>query len=251
MLCAEFDRRLQRRLDRREPPQADRRLIRHARRCAACRQMLAMQTLIAEQLTVVPRPLPPPRFTARILARFGRESGPMAGRFMIGRLAGAALAATLILSAWPLAKHWPAGFSDTDWFSTPSSSKTSSASKVLSSPEANSQAASTQAAPPTPSGAEPRGSSDAITLSRPVADDAVRQRFQLLAAETGQGLAAVVLRLPGVGGEPSPTDAASQAGDSPWVEDLTGRLKPFAASLSDALGPWLESASPDERSPRS
>jgi hypothetical protein len=80
------------------------------------------------------------------------------------------------------------------------------------------------------------------------ADDAVRQRFQSLAAETGQSLAAVVLRLPGVGGGPS---SADDSGDAPWVEDVTGRLKPFAASVSDALGPWLQSTSPDDLTPRS
>ncbi len=194
--------------------------------------MLALQTLIAEQLTVSVRPLPPPRLTARILARFGQERGPIASRFMRWRLAGAALAAALVLGVWPLAKHWSAGFSGANSFSATSSSKA-----VYS----------------TSNGAGQRGSSDpGVALARPASvDDAVRQRFQLLAAETGQGLAAVVLRLPGFGGEPSPTDAASQAGNSPWVENVTGRLKPFAASLSDALGPWLESVSPDERSPHS
>jgi len=251
MFCAEFERRLQRRLDRREPPQSDRRLVRHANCCPACRQMLAMQTLIAEQLTSISRPVPPASLTPRILARFEpcepARSRPFARDFVAQprgwRLAGGlALAATLLLGAWSLAMRSPVGLPGT---AGPPSAQSDRSNQV--SPHQPDSFAAVEFQPQVEPGLLP----PTETALLPPADTAARQRFELLAEETGQGLAAVVLRLPGVGAESNGTAATSETDDTPWVEDVTSRLKPIAASLSDALGPWLESVASDERSRRS
>jgi hypothetical protein len=234
--CAEFDRRLQRQLDRRRSPQSDRRLLRHARHCAACRQMLAAQTLVSDQLALTGRRVPPRGLAARVLA--GRQSERAARWWHAPSWKYvAALAAALLLAAWqggyrgaPAPRSFPGAKSE----------RVASERGYGDAPRR----------PASEHGDARDLLSPAVLATSATPSPAARQRLKLLAAETGQNLAAVVLRLPGVrsqsiGGEPGAVQ------DSPWVESVTGSLKPFAESLSDAVAPWLESAPPAERTPRS
>ncbi|NLF71118.1 MAG: hypothetical protein GX575_18970 [Candidatus Anammoximicrobium sp.] len=100
MRCEQFEQRLQRCLDRRQPPSGDPALRAHASVCSRCRGTLAACTRLGDGLDLLELPVPDEGFAQRVVGRAGlqlRRRSPVAKR----RLAGAilAVAASLVL-AW-------------------------------------------------------------------------------------------------------------------------------------------------------
>lgn len=263
MQCAEFDRRLQRQLDRRLSPQSDRKLARHARHCEACRQMLAAQVLVIEHLALAGRDVPPRGLLARVVADSPQASAAPGRRADMRKAVwkyAAGLAAAVLLAVSSLAglRIGVVG--------TPPAQPAAGLERVASErgfggdigQRVVTERTGPERSTPDRSVAERRESDIEraslaplmlVTAEPPAA--APRQRMAVLATETGQSLAAVVLRLPGVRSQSSLGESAGADDNSPWIESVTGGLKPFAESLSDAVAPWLDSAPPAERIPRS
>lgn len=228
--CAEFDRRLQRQLDRRRSPYADRQLMRHARHCDACRQTLAAQALLCEHLALAARQATPPGMAARVLATWQSQSASNWHRARSWKYA-CALAAALLLATWQ--------FGSLGGSRQPSNSGPAAPPGRVATQRIRPGAPQVRQGKLAADRTLPSGSVPVVPAANA---PATRQRMELLAAETGQGLAAVVLQFPIVRSRSGVPGPAGPDQDSPWMESVTGSLKPFAESLSDAVAPWLEAA---------
>jgi hypothetical protein len=97
MRCEQFEQRLHRLLDRREPPSEDSRLNRHAERCAQCRETLAACGRMLDGLNFLELPVPGDEFPLRVIrqTQVARPSLATSRRF---HAAWAAIAVTLALA---------------------------------------------------------------------------------------------------------------------------------------------------------
>lgn len=106
MRCEQFERRLHQALDRREGPTEDPRLVRHARRCRACRQTFVSCQRLLAGLDLLELPVPGDDFPLQVVRRI-EESRLAAAAKRIHRKAWAAMAvglslALLVSLAWHL-----------------------------------------------------------------------------------------------------------------------------------------------------
>lgn len=232
MQCEEFEDRLNAVLDMRGRAECEPELRLHAETCPDCRRVAAEYEMLLDGFCALTGPAVPADMAARVLADL--PARPSRARYAI--LAGAALAtaAALLVVLIPLVR----------W-----------------SPRDNSQSAR-RPAPQRPPGAVQLAQSHGsrATAALPIlaslpslAGESQGDLYGALAKETGHGLAAIVLYVPGVGGTRGIIDADSgpPSEDPAWAVQMSEGLKPVTDSVTDTLNLLLRALPGTELASRS
>jgi hypothetical protein len=219
MQCEEFEDRLNAILDERQRPEADVELALHCETCPECRQLASAYARLLDGFYALVTPAAPRDMSARVLADFTvsvspkrRLSAPSAS-LAAGALA---LAAGLLIVVTPLLRNAPQAVSNE---SRARHSTGSKASADRPGAKAIAEALDVNKLPIVPELLALRTDEDP---------------YAGLAKETGQGLAAVVLYVPGIGGSKGIVDANAED-DPAWVVQVSEGLRPITESVSETV----------------
>jgi len=108
MRCHEFEQRLDRLLDERQPVSSDPQLAVHARRCPDCRELLRGHEALARGVARLSVPPLPAEFAAQTVAQVGPRSAAVAPRARRWWLAAAALGTSAAAAVVLVAAVWVA-----------------------------------------------------------------------------------------------------------------------------------------------
>ncbi|HEV3136386.1 MAG TPA: hypothetical protein VGZ26_00755 [Pirellulales bacterium] len=222
MQCEEFEDRLNAVLDERQRPEADVELRLHCEACLDCRQLAAAYARLLDGFYALAAPEPAGDIAVRVLADLQPPlSSPR--RFAVATMSLAA-AAGLLIAVMPLVRSERRA--SKVWLPTAS---------AATSKQAGSHAA---------------GSLESLDVNQlPIVPELLALRttdedpYAGLAKETGQGLATVVLYVPGIGGSKGIVDA-SGSDDPAWAVQMSEGLKPITDSVAETVNLLLR-ALPD------
>jgi hypothetical protein len=216
MQCEEFEDRLNAVLDERRRPAWDDELRLHCETCTACRQTAAAYDAMLDGFYALAAPDAPDDMALRVVAEM-RADRPQARRWAaaVGALATAAV---VLVVVGPLVRRGP------------------QAPTPAAKPLAN--LASVAPAKQLPVEQIPLVPGLLSIAAAPEGDP-----YAGLAKETGQGLATVILYVPGVGGSRGIIDAegAGGAGEPAWAVQMSEGLKPITNSVTETFDLLLRS----------
>jgi hypothetical protein len=231
LICAKFDRRLQKLIDQRLDPAGDLRLARHAARCAHCRRSLDAHALLLAELgeraglrpaeratALASRDAMARRISQRVFAQRQADPIHLVSAHARRRLIGATAAVLLLVTAWQ-APRW----NDTDAIVRDRRADGAARHDVTS---VALPIAQTSISLQPPLSAPQIAMPAVLTTERKLAS---------LAKETGEGLAAVTRWLPGL--RPVRPAMLNRPGES---LDPSGRSKADADPAWGALGDWID-----------
>lgn len=231
MKCEEFEAHLNEILDERRRPEWDEQLRRHGETCRGCRDLASAYGLLFEGLFALPVPEAPSDLTVRVLERM--QARPL----ILPRLAvvGAVFstAAAVLVAAMLLRGNDP----------VPADGLGESVAQapVVASPQP------TIAVVPGDDRLPQWEKLEDVPVVGPwllAGSDTAEgaERYAELAKGTGQGLAAIVLRMPGVAGPQGvrpPTPGAVYGGNV-WPLEVNEELRPITESLSETFNLILD-----------
>jgi hypothetical protein len=222
MQCEEFEDRLNALLDERQRPEADVELRLHCEACLDCRQLAAAYARLLDGFCALATPESAGDIADRVLADLQPPPSPRR-RFAVATMSLAA-AAGLLIAVVPLVR--------------------SDRRAPHVSPSKTSVAIANQA------GSHAGGTLESLDVNQlPIVPELLALRtaspdaYAGLAKETGQGLATVVLYVPGIGGSKGIVDASGE--DEPaWAVQMSEGLKPITDSVAETVNLLLR-ALPD------
>jgi hypothetical protein len=230
MQCEEFEDHLNAVLDERGRPDCDAELQLHIETCAECRHIAACYAVLLDGFYALATPEAPSDLPARVLAESYRPS--TRARVATRMTAAIAIAAGLLIALIPLARvSWRGEKVATV---RPVASRLTKATIVRT-------LRSTK-------------SLDAVpVLQSLTALDEEGDVYGQLAKGTGNGLAAAVLYVPGIGGSRGIIDAEESAdnGEPAWAVQMSGGLKPVTDSVTETLNLLLKALPVTELAARS
>jgi hypothetical protein len=261
MQCEEFEHRLNLVLDERGRPECDAELSLHAEACTECRHLAALYGALLEGFYALSAPQAPPDMAARVLVDIGPRRSNARGQIVYAALA---TAACLLVAIGPLVR----------WMSPEVNS--------LAQKSTNQNATNRETQPVQLAAKTASPTSSQATHTRPARDLSVSKRRDLLgpamhetlpllaslpilsanprddlygelAKETGSGLAAIVLYVPGIGGARGIIDAESTLADPEpaWAVQVSEGLRPVTDSVTDTLELLLKALPVTELASRS
>jgi hypothetical protein len=220
MQCEEFEDRLNAVLDERRRPEWDAELRLHCDSCAECRQVAASYDVLLDGFYALAAPEAPADMALCVLAELGPRPTP--ARRWTAAAAALAMAACVLVVVAPLVRG-------------PSSAQKPAAM----------QTSEAVAAAPHRGSAATTGHGAQATLEQfPLmpewlvdAEATGSDPYAGLAKETGQGLATVILYVPGVGGSKGIIDVEADGGaDEPaWAVQMSEGLKPITESVTETV----------------
>jgi hypothetical protein len=213
MQCEEFEDRLNAVLDERKRPEADAEVRLHCEACADCRHLAAAYARLLDGFYALSTPEPAGDIAVRVLADLHPPASPRR-RLAVGT-ASLAAAAALLIAVMPLLRN-------------------DRRAPIGSLPRIN-LATSQQV------GSHAAGTLEALDVNQlPIVPELLALRtagpeaYAGLAKETGQGLAAFVLYVPGIGGSKGIVDA--NGSDEPaWAVQMSEGLKPITDSVAETV----------------
>ncbi len=227
MQCEEFENRLNAVLDERRLPDADAELRLHCETCCDCRQVAAAYRRLLDGFYALAAPEAPLDMAVRVLTDLQPRLSPRR-RWAVGTVTLAtgalatgalATAAGLLIAVMPLLRSG----------AQPPSTDSRTLAKLASSDRASPRVA-----------ARPSTSESLDVNQLPIVPELLALRnadedpYAGLAKETGQGLAAVVLYVPGIGGSKGIVDASGT--DEPaWAVQMSEGLKPITDSVAETV----------------
>lgn len=220
MKCEEFEEQLNLALDQHRRPEWDPELRIHGDRCAECRELAALYSLLLDGFYALATPEPPADLATRVVD-LARVRPSMTRPLPI-------VAAVLATAAAVLVVLLP--------FVRSSGDRSGKMARTPSRPASTSAVVSEDARK------RWEGDIDAIPVVGPVLvslsdDDDTTDPYVELAKGTGQGLASVVLYIPRIGNGPGAIGVATDVinGDPAWPERMNESLKPVTESVGETL----------------
>jgi hypothetical protein len=214
MQCEEFEDRINAVLDERKRPEADAELRLHCEACLDCRQVAAAYGRLLDGFYALAAPEADGDIAVRVLADL--QPLPSARRRWAVAAASLAAAAGLLIAVMPLLR---------------SGSLAPKADFLARASIATSHQAGSRA----------MGTLQSLDVNQlPIVPELLALRtanedpYAGLAKETGQGLAAVVLYVPGIGGSKGIVDA-SGADEPAWAVEMSEGLKPITDSVAETV----------------
>ncbi|REK09465.1 MAG: hypothetical protein DWQ37_18710 [Planctomycetota bacterium] len=217
MKCEEFERRLDAVLDVRRRPEWDVRLRAHAEQCAPCRRLAASYGVLLDGVAALPVPEPSADLTARVMSEM--RVRPAASRRVA--LVGAVLAtaAAVVVALLPLLPKRDQRVATPDPLPAYSFHTTEAAVEEFD-----------------------WANLDELPVVGPVLisirdDDETTDPYEELAKGTGQGLASVVLYMPGVAGPRGfiGTAPAGMRSQGVFPEQMSQELEPVRESVAETI----------------
>jgi hypothetical protein len=231
MQCEEFEDRLNAVLDERGRPECNAELRVHIEACPECRHLAAIYRALLDGFCALAAPPPPANMAARVLADLPSPSvGARRARLVVTALA---IAACLLVAIVPLGR----------WSSRDDSQIASPARAV--SPK--------QKQPDLAIAANSLGQLTILQSLPALRGDSKADVYGELAKETGDGLAALVLYVPGIGGTRGIIDveADTDADEPAWAVQMSEGLRPVTDSVTDTLNLLLRALPVTELASRS
>jgi anti-sigma factor RsiW len=256
MQCEEFEDRLNLVLDERGRPECDAELSLHAEACAECRHVAALYGALLDGFYALSAPRAPADMAARVLVDIGPRRSSARGTVVYAALA---TAACLLVAIGPLVRLLSPESNSLAQKSTnretqpaPLAAKAASSSPLQQGhlPPLRTTAALNQRVLLGPAMHE----SLPLFASLPIlAADPRGDLYGELAKETGSGLAAIVLYVPGIGGARGIIDAESSVVDPEpaWAVQVSEGLRPVTDSVADTLNLLLKALPVTELASRS
>ncbi len=215
MQCEEFEIRLNEVLDERRRPESDAELSLHRETCPVCRKVAAAYDRLLDGFYALASPEAPDDMGLRVVAEMRSRPSPRR-RFVVASSA-LAIAAALLIAIVPMFRQFGA-----------SQSGDSLVARGGGNPAAS------QTAVPSALTRIPRLMPELLAITESPDGDP----YAGLAKETGQGLATVMLYVPGVGGGRGIIDAP--ADQVPWAAQVGEGLRPITNSVTETFDVLLE-----------
>jgi hypothetical protein len=216
MQCEEFEDHLNAVLDRRARVESDLELKLHIETCPDCREVALSYDALFDAFKRIREPQIADDFGARVLSCVRQSPSQVRWRFV----AMGALAASLLVSAALL--------------STRTAPPKGDSSGILADNHPAAVAAVHDAL----------GTIETLPILQTLSALEVENEdvYGELARETGSGLAAIVLYVPGIGGTRGiiDADAGPEQGDSPWAAQMSEGLKPVTDSVTETVNLLLK-----------
>ncbi len=215
MTCEEFEDRLNEVLDERRRPEWDAPLRMHGHSCAACRELAASYGVMLDGLHALPTPEPAADLPVRVLDRLYALPATRRRRTLMA--AALATAAALMVAVQLPLQFGGQGARQT------------------------AQVAAPQPMALADVDADPFAGFYGLPLLGPVLtairdSDETTDPYAELAKGTGQGLATVVLRMPGIGLQGFLAPAPNRLGGlSMWPNQVSEELRPVTESMTETL----------------
>jgi hypothetical protein len=230
MQCEEFEDHLNAVLDERGRPDCDAELQLHIETCAECRHIAACYAVLLDGFYALATPEAPCDLPARVLAASYRP--PSRARLATRMAAAMAIAAGFLIALIPLVRVPSRGQPGATVRPVASRLSRATIARTLRS------SGSLVAAP---------------VLQSLTALDEKSDVYGQLAKGTGNGLAAAVLYVPGIGGGRGIIDAEESApnGEPAWAVQMSGGLKPVTDSVTETLNLLLKALPVTELAARS
>jgi hypothetical protein len=213
MQCGEFEDLLNEVLDERRRPEWDAELSLHRETCACCRQLASTYDRLLDGFYALTTPDVPDDMALRVVAEMRPTAAPRR-RWAIGT-AALATAAALLIAVLPIFRG---------------SAEPQPGTKTL----ARNDAPPKPAVQRSPLAQLPQMMPEFLTMAGAPDGDP----YAGLAKETGQGMATVMLYVPGFGGGRGIIDA--EAGESPWAVQMSEGLRPITNSVSETFDVLLQ-----------
>ncbi len=211
MQCEEFEDRLNAVLDERRRPEWDDELRLHCDNCVDCRQLAAEYGNLLDGFYALATPEAPADLALRVLIEAHPQ--PAAQRRMVVPAAALATAAVVLVAISP--------------FVSRASQQPGNATATSVATKRNSQQAALRQLPLVP---------ELISIAGTPGGDP----YAGLAKETGQGLATVVLYVPGVGGTKGIIDVEAESQPA-WAVQMSEGLRPMTNSVTETFNLLLRS----------
>ncbi len=217
MQCEEFEERVNAVLDERRRPQWDAELSLHCEACADCRKMAQTYDHLLDGFYALTAPDAPDDLALRVLVDLQNERAPR--RRFTRRTAVMATAAAILVAIGPLLHTTPESQVAT----------TRAPQQVAIQPDARATRAPLEALPLVP---------ELLSMTSSTKGDP----FAGLAKGTGQGLANVMLFVPGVGGGKGIMDVPPKKvpSEPSWTEPMSEGLRPITNTVSETFDLLIE-----------
>lgn len=218
MQCEELEDRLNAVLDERRRPEWDAELRLHCESCPECREIAATYDIAMDGFYALAVPEAPADMALRVMADV--EGQPTLGRrSMFAAVAALAMAATVLIAVGPLL--WAPSHQPSTQVVSKAEHAVATAALLKSFP--------LEQLPMVPE-----------LLSIATSPDG--DPYAGLAKETGQGLAVMMLQVPGIGGTKGIIDAESDDNEEPaWAVQLSEGLKPVTDSVTETVNLLMRS----------
>jgi hypothetical protein len=228
MQCGEFETRLNAVLDERRRPEWDAELHLHCETCSQCRQVALLYDRLLDGFYAMRTPAAPTDMALRVLSEMQPQPTPRR-KIAVGA-ALLATAAMVLVAVLPLARD----------NARPGAGAGHPGRQVAKASHGHPNRALLQQIAPVPS---------ILGISESPNEDP----YAGLAKETGQGLAAVMLYVPGVGGGKGIMDveASGNAAEPAWAVQMSEGLKPLTESVTETFDLLMESLPVAQLSARS
>jgi hypothetical protein len=214
MQCDEFEERVNEVLDERGRPEWDAELRLHCEQCPACRKLAASYDALLDGFYALATPEAPVDMALRVVDELRAE--PARGRRYAGVAAALATAAVLLIAMVPLLRG-------------------------TLSPQTPAKPAAQPLAAAAPARQLPIERIPLVPELMAIAESSQGDPYAGLAKETGQGLASVILYVPGVGGSRGIIDAQTAGREPAWAVQMSEGLRPITNSVTETFDLLLDS----------
>ena len=251
MQCEEFEDRLNLVLDERGRPECDAEISLHVEACPECRHVAALYGALLDGFCALSAPKSPADMAARVLVDIGPSRSSVRRPMVYAALAAAAC---LLVAIGPLVR-WMSpedGSLAQKTTSAPLAAKKVSPVSLQTSNLQNARSAS-RLNERVLLGPAMHESLPILASLPTLAGDPRGDLYGELAKETGNGLAAIVLYVPGIGGARGIIDAESSVVDPEpaWAVQVSEGLRPVTDSVADTLNLLLKALPVTELASRS